>query len=65
MSKAPRENTAQKRWNTHVKSKEFVDDSSEEVGGEGNWKEEAEQRGRSSMRMDKGKGKRKDVSEEG
>ena len=65
MSKYPRENVAPKQWNTPVKSKEFVDDSSEEVRDEGNREEETEQRGQISMWMDKGKGKQKDISEEG
>ena len=63
-SKYPMENLLPKGWEVHVKSKEFVDDSSDEVRDEGDWEYEARGRGRSMVRMDKGKGRQKDTPAE-
>jgi hypothetical protein len=63
-SKDPSQNIAPKRQNTRIKSKEYVDDSPDDARDEGSLAVETDERGRSGMRIDKGKGKRKDRSEE-
>jgi hypothetical protein len=63
-SKYPSEKITIKRCNTCIKSKEYVDDSPDEVRDEGSQVVETAERGRSSMRIDKGKGKQKDRLEE-
>jgi hypothetical protein len=63
-SKDPSQNIAPKRQNKRIKSKEYVDDSPDDTRDEGSLAVETDERGWSGMRIDKGKGKWKDRSEE-
>lgn len=63
-SKYPNEKITVKQCTTHIKSKEYVDDSPDELRDEGSQVVETAERGWSSMQIDKGKGKRKERSKE-